>query len=157
MVYGLSLLSRWRNGLALLHHWQCYLRVPEFKTYLRSVEFFACNKNSTHQLNPNSNICVVWSIHLGENLSETIKKGQKSYNLRYDDKFIKWVCLTRKFERAQTIVMSLSKRYHFWVAGVPHSSVQQVTLRSYIQHSSKDECKYFLQNRWCYCICCHWD
>ena len=38
--------SRWRNGLARLQQWPCYLQGPGFESHLRPVEFFACNKVS---------------------------------------------------------------------------------------------------------------
>ena len=38
--------SRWRNGLARLQQWLCYLQGPGFESHLLPVEFFACNKVS---------------------------------------------------------------------------------------------------------------
>ena len=39
--------SRWRNGLARLQQWLCYLQGPGFKSHLQLVEFFLfCNKVS---------------------------------------------------------------------------------------------------------------
>ena len=56
----LSTRSRWRSGLARLQQWPCYLQGPRFESHLRPVEFFVCNKVSSHkQLSPNANICAM--------------------------------------------------------------------------------------------------
>ena len=39
--------SRWCNGLACLQQWPCYLQGSGFKSHLRSMKFFACNKVSS--------------------------------------------------------------------------------------------------------------
>ena len=55
-----SVRSRWCNGLARLHQRPCYLQGPGFKSHLRPVKFFTCNKVSPlSQSNPNAHICTV--------------------------------------------------------------------------------------------------
>ena len=43
---GVTIRARWRNGLARLQQWQCYLQGPGFESHIRPVDFFACNKVS---------------------------------------------------------------------------------------------------------------
>ena len=57
----------WCNGLACLQQWSCYLQGPEFRSHLRPVEFFTCNKVSLRkQSNPNSNICAMCPNYLAQ-------------------------------------------------------------------------------------------
>ena len=56
---------RWRNGLALLQHWPCYLQGLGFESHLGPVEFSACKKVSPlKKLKPNAKICAMRSNNL---------------------------------------------------------------------------------------------
>ena len=46
MWYMITIEQPWRNGLARLQQWLCYLQGPGFESHLRPVEFLACNKVS---------------------------------------------------------------------------------------------------------------
>ena len=43
-ISSFCVMSRWRNGLARLQQWSCYLQRRLFEFHRQSVEFFACNK-----------------------------------------------------------------------------------------------------------------
>ena len=43
VICFISEVSRWRNGLARLQQWPCYLQGTGFESHLAPVEFFTCN------------------------------------------------------------------------------------------------------------------
>ena len=51
--------SRWRNGLARLQQWLCYLQEPGFEPHLWPMEFFICN-----QVSPLTNQCPNKQTHV---------------------------------------------------------------------------------------------
>ena len=56
--------SRWRNGLARLQQWPCYLQRHEFESHLQPVDFSACKKVSPFEIsNPNAKICAIHIIN----------------------------------------------------------------------------------------------
>ena len=57
--------SRWRNGLARLQQWPCYLLGPGFKSHLWLVKFSVCNKVSPlNNQYPNAKICAMCPNYL---------------------------------------------------------------------------------------------
>ena len=69
----LTMLQRtwWRNGLAHLQQWPCYLQEPGFESHLQT-EFFACNKVSPL----NNQICATCPYRLAQNYQRHVESIQ---------------------------------------------------------------------------------
>ena len=73
-------IQRWRNGLARLRQWPCYLQGPGFESRLRPVKFFSCNKVFHSPVKPRrQHLCRV-PHQSSLKLSGTHIKQQKNYN-----------------------------------------------------------------------------
>ena len=85
--------ARWRNGLARLQQWLCYLQGPGFESHLRPVKFFAGNYGFfTQQSNSNANIFAMRPNYLARGYQglHVIKQANKTNRNKHYLQRCKW-------------------------------------------------------------------
>ena len=76
MAASAESMSRWRNGLACLQQWLCYLQGPGFKSNLRPLEFF-----TSSPLN-NPILTLTYVLFFPKAIRGNVKHQNKRYILK---------------------------------------------------------------------------